>query len=131
MQVSSKYTAINADRTVVMACRITQTLQLKKRLSSVSQKRFAKMNLIAAEYWIGMVAGINYQAVRFGEPRRRLPRDLLALKHGCEIQEVQAWHRLNVTLRVMWIAYLTSQHLEASAYSYQPLAPSFERFDHR
>ena len=69
-----------------MACRITQTLQLKERLSSVSQKRFAKMNLIAAEYWIGMVAGINYQAVRFGETSRRLARDFLALQHGGEIQ---------------------------------------------
>src|SRR5256885_2696928 len=77
-----------------------------------------------------MIAGTRAKTIRFGEPRRSLPRDLLAVQHSCEIQEVQAWHRFNVTLRVMWIAYLTSQHLEASAYSYQRLAGCCMRFDY-
>src|SRR2546423_1236193 len=77
-----------------------------------------------------MIADARAKTIRFGEPRRSLPRDLLALQHSCEIQKVQARHKFNVTLRVMWIAYLTSQHLEASAYSYQRLAGCGVRLDY-
>src|SRR5882762_1321801 len=77
-----------------------------------------------------MIAEARAKTIRFSEPRRSLPRDLLALKHGCEIQEVQAWHRFNIALRVMWIAYLTSQHLEASTYSQERLAGCCVRFDY-
>src|SRR6266404_2845412 len=62
-----------------------------------------------------MIARVIAKTIRFGEPRRSLPCDFLALQHGGEIQEAKPWHKLNVTLRVMWIAYLTSQHLEATA----------------
>src|SRR5258705_5887212 len=130
MQVSAKYSTISADRTVVMTFFITQPLQLKERLGSISQECFAQMNFVAAEKRVGMIAGVRAKTIRFGEPRRCLPRDLLALKHGCEIQEVQARQRLNVALRVMWIAYLTSQHLEPSAYSQERLAGCRVRFNH-
>src|ERR1041384_4458791 len=76
-----------------------------------------------------MIAGVRAKTIRFGETRRSLSGDLLALKHGGEIQEVQARHKFNVALRVMWIAYLNSQHLEAAAYSYKWLAGSCMRLD--
>src|ERR1044072_3545626 len=78
-----------------------------------------------------MIDGVRAKTIRFGEPRRGLPCDFLTLEHGGEIQEVEARHEFNVALRVIWIAYLTSQHLEASAYSNKWLAGSRVRFDYR
>src|SRR6266404_9072094 len=78
-----------------------------------------------------MISRAKTKTIRFGEPRRSLPRDFFALQHSGEIQEANPWHKLNVTLRVMWIAYLTSQHLEASTYSHQRLAGCCVRFDYR
>src|ERR1051326_1154387 len=131
MQVSPQYSTIIADRSVVMTFFITQPLQLKERLGSGSQECVAQMNLVAAESGIGTIALVIAKTIRFGEPRRSLPCDFLSLQYGCEIQEAKPWHKLNVTLRVMWIAYLTSQHLEATADSYEWLAGCCMRFDYR
>src|SRR5215831_17156835 len=113
MQVSPKHSTTSADRSVVMTFFITQPLQLKERSGSGSQECVAQMNLVAAEYGVGMIARIMSKTIWFDEPRRRLACDFLALQHGCEIHEVQAQHKCDITLRVIWIVYLTTQHLEA------------------
>src|SRR6267378_1200895 len=88
------------------------------------------MNLIAAEDRVSIIAGGGAEALRFGDSCRGLTSDLLAFKHGSEIQKVQARHRVDITLRVIRVAYLTPQHLETSANTHERLTGSRMRFDH-
>src|SRR6185369_17574947 len=78
-----------------------------------------------------MIAVVRAKTTRFGEPRCSLPGDFLTLEHGSEMQEVQSLHEFDVTLRVIRVVYLASQHLEASADPHQRLAGSRVRFDYR